>query len=260
MKSRSQISHRFTELIDLTQYDLSQLHFDTPVELEIQQGNKTIKYYKIPIGSRNKGGVGEFIFELPEFCHSFGVDEFQNDKNQPTNHSVSLSLIDLMSTVEQQEHQRHVVQQFGVLIEKIKDHLLSVRKDVKKPQLDRSDLKKLNPMYQSIDEDGNVKGDGWFFSPKLMEQKKYSKEDPSDFKIQIHTKFYTEEEKDEPVEVSPLEFLGKKHFKFRGSIKIDNIYIGSKISLQCKIYDGVIRTVQNERKRMTPANKLLEDE
>jgi ssDNA-binding replication factor A large subunit len=69
-----------------------------------------------------------------------------------------------------------------------------------------------------------------------------------------------ESEESDPIEVSPLEFLNKKHFKFRGSIKVENVYIGSKISIQCKIYDGVVRTVQNERKRMTPANKLLEDE
>ena len=260
MKARSSINHRFTELIDLTQYDLSQLHFDAPLEMEIQQGNKTIKYYKVMLGSKNKGGVGEFIFELPEFCHSFGVDEFQNEKNQPTNHSVTLSLIDLSLTKPQQDTQRSIVESFSVFIEKIKDHLLSIKKEIKKPTLERGELKKLNPMYQSIDENGDVKGEAWYFSPKLMEQKKYSKEDPSDFQIQIHSKFYMDSDSDEPVEVSPLEFLGKKHFKFRGSIKIENIYIGSKISLQCKIYDGVVKTVQTERKRMTPANKLLEDE
>ena len=260
MKSRSQINHRFTELIDLSQFDLTRLHFDSPVELEIQQGNKTIKYYKVPIGSKNKGGVGEFIFELPEFCHSFGVEEFQNDKNQVNSHSVSLSLIDLHATSIQQETQKSIVSFFGVLVEKIKDHLLSIKKEIKKPTLERAELKKLNPMYQSIDEDGNIKGEAWYFSPKLMERKKYSKEDPTDFQIQIDTKFYSESETDEPVEVSPLEFTNKKHFKFRGSIKIENIYIGSKISLQCKIYDGVVKTVTNERKRLTPANKLLEDE
>ena len=63
------------------------------------------------------------------------------------------------------------------------------------------------------------------------------------------------DEKDNPVEVSPLEFLGKKHFKFRGAVKIESIYIGSKISLQCKIYDGVVRHVTNERKRLTVLKK-----
>jgi len=117
-------------------------------------------------------------------------------------------------------------------------------------------------MHQSIDEDGNPKGNAWYFSPKLMERKIYNKEDPSDIKIKVETTFYSDEQTDdkgEPLEISPLEFLGKKHFKFRGAIKIENIYIGSKISLQCKIYDGVVRSVVNERKRLSTVSKSVQE-
>jgi hypothetical protein len=122
-------------------------------------------------------------------------------------------------------------------------------------------------MYQSLDEDGNPKGNSWYFSPKLMERKIYNKDDPSDVQIKMETKFYMEDQFDEqgePVEISPLEFLGKKHFKFRGAIKIEKIYIGSKISLQCKVYDGAVQRVSNERKRLTNTkgtrSDLLSDE
>ena len=259
---RTSVSNRYTELISLNDYDLSRVHFDPPTELEIQQGNKTIKYYKINIGSKNKNGVGEFVFDLPHFCHSFGIEEYQNESGTPTNHSISLSLVDLNNSTEEQAEQLELVRTFNSLMDKFKDHLLSVKKEIKKPQLDRTDLKKFNPMNQPLDEDGQPKGSAWYFSPKLMERKLYNKEDPSDIQIKIETKFYTEEfdHRGDPVEVSPLEFLGKKHFKFRGAIKIDNIYIGSKISLQCKIYDGVVRTVSNERKRLTVIRKEVKEE
>jgi len=252
---RSSISNRYTELIDITTYDLNRLHFDSANELELQQGNKTIKYYKINIGSKNKNGVGEFVFDLPEFCHSFGVEEFQNEAGKATNYSVSLSLVDLNDPTDTQ---MNVVKSFGAFIEKIKDHLLTVKKEIKKPTLDRAELKKFNPMYQSIDEDGNVKGTAWYFSPKLMIRKIYNKEDPTDMQLKIETKFFSEDQTDEsgePVEMSPLVFTGKKHFKFRGAVKIETIYIGSKISLQCKVYDGVVRTVSTERKRLTVIKK-----
>lgn len=256
----SKISNRFTELLDLSSYDLNQLFFDSPMELEIQQGNKTIKYYKINIGSKNKGGVGEFVFNIPFYCHSFGVEEYQNEQGKVTNHSVSLSLVDMNNPSEEQFD---LVKSFGSIVDKIKEHLFSVKKEIKKPTLDKSDLKTFNPMHQSIDEDGNPKGNAWYFSPKLMERKIYNKEDPSDVKIKIETNFYDEDE----VEISPLEFVGKKHFKFRGAIKVESIYIGSKISLQCKIYDGVVRKVTNERKRLTLSkgtdqqdSDLLDDE
>ena len=255
----SKISNRFTELIDLSTYDLNQLYFDTPNELETQQGNKSIKYYKVNVGNQTKHGVGEFIFDVPFFCHSFGVDEFQNEQGKVTNHSISLSLIDMNNPTEEQTE---LVSNFSRLIEKIKEHLLVVKKEIKKPTLEKSDLKKFNPMYQSLDEDGNPKGTAWYFSPKLMERKIYNKDDPTDIQIKMDTKFYADEqfdEKENPIEISPLEFVGKKHFKFRGAIKIENIYIGSKISLQCKVYDGVVRHVTNERKRMTVLKKSVND-
>jgi hypothetical protein len=109
-------------------------------------------------------------------------------------------------------------------------------------------------MKQAMDEDGQPRGSAWYFSPKLMERKLYNKEDPSEMEIKIETQFFLEDqfdEKGDPIEISPLEFLNKKHFKFRGAVKVDNIYIGSKISLQCKVYDGVVSHVSKERKRLT---------
>ena len=255
----TKISNRFTELIDLPTYDLNNVFFDSPQELETQQGNKTIKYYKINIGNKTGGGFGEFVFNIPFLCHSFGVDEFQNEQGKVTNHSVGLSLVDINSPTEEQ---LSLITSFNKFIQKIKDHLFSVRKEIKKPTLDSSDLKTFNPMHQALDEDGNPKGNAWYFSPKLIERKIYNKEDPSDIKLKVETIFYSDEQTDSkgnPLEISPLEFLGKKHFKFRGSIKVENVYVGSKISLQCKIYDGVVRSVVNERKRLTTVTKSVQE-
>lgn len=250
-KSTSRISNRNTELIDLASYDISRLFIDSVVENEIQQGNKTIKYYNIQLGSKNDSGIGEFVFDIPYQAHSFGVEEFQNEKGQTTNHSVSLSMVDSSNPTEEQ---LGLVKNFSAVVDKIKAHLLTVKKEIKKPTLDMSELKKFNPMRQPVDEDGNPKGDAWYFSPKLMSRKYYGKDEAKDdFDLKIETKFYVEDQfdaKGEPIEISPLEFLGKKHFKFRGSIKLDKIYIGSTITLQCKIYDGVVQTVENKRKRM----------
>jgi len=253
-KRTSKISPRFTELIDLKTFDKGNLFFDAPQEMEIQQGNKSIKYYKIGLGNQTGEGVGEFIFSIPNFCHAFGIDEFQNEQGKTTNHNISLSMIDNTATESGKKYQLDLITSFNDIIDKIKDHLIAKKKEIKKPTLDRSDLKNLSPIRQSIDEDGNPKGDAWYFAPKLMERKIYNKSDPSDVQTKIETKFYQDGEFDDkgnPLEINPLDFVGKKHFKFRGAIKLENIYIGSKISLQCKVYDGVIQPVSNERKRLT---------
>ena len=65
-KRVSKISNRFTELIDLPTFDQSNLFFDAPQEMEIQQGNKTIKYYKINQTKlqilKNKEQINRYIF------------------------------------------------------------------------------------------------------------------------------------------------------------------------------------------------------
>lgn len=257
-KNTSRISSRHTELIDLSEYDLSHMHFDDPVENEIKQGSQTIKYFNIALGSKNDSGIGEFIFDIPFMAHSFGISEYQDAQGRTTSHTVSLSLVDSSNP---QPEQLELVKKFGEVVEKIKEHLVATKKIIKKPTLDKNDLKNLNPMRQPVDEDGNPTGNAWYFSPKLMERKLYKKTDdgkPTDeFDLKIETKFYMDgqfDDNDEPVEVSPLQFLSsateKKHFKFRGAIKLDKIYIGSKISLQCKIYDGVVQNVENKRKRL----------
>jgi hypothetical protein len=257
----SKISNRYTELLDLTTFPLENLYFETN-EFEIQQGNKTIKYYKVNIGAKQKGGIGEFVFNLPQFCHSFGVDEFQNEQGKATSHSVSLSMLDKNMTLEEQKEQLNMIEAFGKFIERVKEHLFSIKKEIKKPTLDKSDLKTFNPMHQALDEDGNPKGNAWYFSPKLIERKIYNKEDPSDVQTKMETTFYVdgqEDEKGNPLEISPLEFLGKKHFKFRGAIKVESVYVGAKITLQCKVYDGLVRQVAMERKRLT-TSKMSHDE
>jgi hypothetical protein len=263
----TKISNRNTELLDLTTFSLDNLYFETN-EFETQQGNKSIKYYKVNVGAKNKGGIGEFVFNIPHYCHSFGVDEFQNEQGKATSHSVGLSLLDKNVSEEEQKEQMAMISAFGAFVDKVKEHLFTIKKEIKKPTLDKSDLKTFNPMHQALDEDGNPKGTAWYFSPKLIERKIYNKEDPTDIQTKIETTFYLdgqEDEKGNPLEISPLEFLGKKHFKFRGAIKIESVYVGSKITLQCKVYDGMVRHVSNERKRLTTSSSssyqdMLEDE
>ena len=140
-KRTTKISNRFTELIDVTTMDHTKLYFESPQELEIQQGNKTIKYYKIPIGYQQKGGVGECVISIPMFCHCFGIEEFQNESGKVTAHGAGLSMIDNNASAEDQEQQLQFVKSFVSMVEIIKKHLFSVKKDVKKPTLDASDLK-----------------------------------------------------------------------------------------------------------------------
>jgi hypothetical protein len=126
--------------------------------------------------------------------------------------------------------------------------------------MEMSDLKKLDKLlYWKEDEDGNrVPGVGPIFTPKLMEYKETKDKNGNVKPHQIATIFYIEDEVDEtgnPVEVSPLEFLADKNNKkfcyITPAIKVDNIFVGgTAITIQCKIYEADVATVQLGQQRL----------
>jgi hypothetical protein len=256
MSNKSRISNRYTELIDLSSYDMNRIHFDTPQETEFKQGSSTIKFYRIPIGSKNNGGIGEFVFEIPYYAYCFGVKEFkdQRDDSVTASHTMSLSMVDGDNA---QAEQTSLIKKMEEFTERVKDHLLATKKLLKKPTLDRGDLKALNPIPQAIDKETGEALNAWYFSPKLMERKQYNRVDgkpaeATDYHLKIDTQFYLDgefDEKGEAVEVNPADYVGKR-FRFKGTIKIKEIYIGARISLKCEVYDGVVQNVDNKRKRL----------
>jgi hypothetical protein len=260
MSNKSRISNRYTELIDLSTYDMNRIHFDAPQETEFKQGSTTIKFYRIPIGSRNSNGIGEFVFEIPYFAYCFGVKEFkdQRDDSVTASHTMSLSMVDGDSP---QSFQTSLIKKIEEFTEKVKDHLIANKKLLKKPTLDRGDLKALNPIPQAIDRETGEPLNAWYFSPKLMERKMYNRIDgkqaeASDYHLKIDTQFYLDGEFNddgEAVEVNPADYVGKR-FRFKGTIKIKEIYIGARISLKCEVYDGVVQNVDNKRKRLVRLN------
>ena len=242
---------------------MNRIHFDAPVETEFKQGSTTIKFYRIPIGSRNANGVGEFVFEIPYFAYCFGVKEFkdQRDDSITASHTMSLSMVDGDSP---QEFQTALIKKIEEFTEKAKDHLIANKKLLKKPTLDRGDLKALNPIPQAIDRETGESLNAWYFSPKLMERKVYNRvdgkpADATDYHLKIDTQFYLDgdfNDDGEAMEVGPADYVGKR-FRFKGTIKIKEIYIGARISLKCEVYDGVVQNVDNKRKRLVRLGPAL---
>ena len=126
--------------------------------------------------------------------------------------------------------------------------------------MEMSDLKKLDKLlYWKEDEDGNrIAGVGPIFTPKLMEYKETKDKSGNIKPHQIATVFYLEDEVDDegnPIEVSPLEYLAdknnKKYCYVTPAIKIDNIFVGgTAITIQCKIYEADVATVQLGQQRL----------
>ena len=250
------------QLHEVETYNVDNVFFGEPDAYSIP-GDKPINFHRINIYTKNQGAdgkpsgsVGDLILKFPKMF-SFGVSANKDDNEKLTGHSVSLCMWSKDGVSESELKATELLEK---LIQKCKDKIMSVKKELKKPKMEISDLKKLDKLlYWKEDEDGNrVPGVGPIFTPKLMEYKETKDKSGNVKPHQIATIFYLEDEVDEngnPVEVSPLEFLADKNNKkfcyITPAIKVDNIFVGgTAITIQCKIYEADVATVQLGQQRL----------
>jgi hypothetical protein len=260
-QSSNKISKQ-NQLHNVETYNLENVFFGEPEAYSIP-GDKPINFHRINIYTKNQdengklnGSVGDLILKFPKMF-SFGVSANKDDTQKLTGHSVSLCM---WSKEGVSEYELKATELLEKLITKCKDKIFSLRKELKKPKMEMSDLKKLDKLlYWKEDDDGNrIPGVGPIFTPKLIEYKETRDKNGNVKPHQIVTVFYLEDEVDEegnPVEVNPLEFLAdktnKKYCFITPAIKIDNIFVGgTAITIQCKIYEADIATVQLGQKRL----------
>ena len=250
------------QLHNVETYNVENVFFGEPEAYSIP-GDKPINFHRINIYTKNQddsgkttGSVGDLILKFPKMF-SFGVNANKDDNQKLTGHSVSLCM---WSKDGVSESELKATELLEGLIKKCKDKIFSLKKELKKPKMEMSDLKKLDKLlYWKEDEDGNrIPGVGPIFTPKLMEYKETKDKNGNVKPHQIATVFYLEDEVDEegnPVEVSPLEYLAdknnKKYCYVTPAIKVDNIFVGgTAITIQCKIYEADVATVQLGQQRL----------
>ena len=190
--------------------------------------NSQIHYKRIMISTKNPdGSVGELILPTPR-VFSFGVSENKDMVTGKVNGYV-LPLC-LWSRDGPTKDEKAFSTTFDKIIEKCKDHIIDIKDELEQYDLERRDLKKLNPLYWKKDKGKVVDGTGPTLYAKLIVSKKRDK---------IMSMFFDEEGE----ELNPLDLKGKYCY-VSGAIKIESIFIGNKISLQVKLYEAEVKLAQ----------------
>ena len=128
---------------------------------------------------------------------------------------------------------------FDEIVEHIKEYIIDHRDDIEKYDLEMTDLKKFNPLYWKREKGKIVEGRGPTLYAKLLVSKKDGN--------RIMTSFYdadTNEEIDDPLD------LLKKYCYVNAAIKIESIFIGTKVSLQVKLYEASVKMLSSGPKRL----------
>lgn len=248
-------SKQNTQLTDIATFDVKNIIFSDPVSGEIPDSKPKIEFKRINISTINPDGTeGELIIPTDNL-YSFGVCENRSmETNKVNGYTFPICLWNKNGPTETETQW---TDKFNEIIETCIDHIVDVKDEIEMYELTRSDLTKtkggLNPLYWKKErvknektgrmELQNVPGRGPTLYAKLM----YSKA-----KNIFMSQFYDVEGNN----LEPLNLIGQ-HCFFRGAVKIESIFIGSKISIQVKIYEAEVEPVTSGPKRLLSRPKIV---
>ena len=218
-----------TQITNALGYNTSQMHF-SKFETGSIPGSK-MTYKRIKIGTKNEDGtIGDLILKTSELF-SFGVHENRDMVSNKVN-GYTLPLC-MWNKNGASDEEKAWTDTFDSIIEKCKEHVVSVKDDIGQYELEIGDLKKFNPLYWKRENGKIVDGRGPTLYVKLISSSK-----KNNAIITIFTDANTGED------IDPMSLM-KKYCYTENAIKIESIFIGTKISLQVKLYETVVRTLDS---------------
>jgi hypothetical protein len=233
-----------TQIIDPSNgsYDINNIVFFDPASGSIPGAGPTISFQRINIGTKNPDGTtGDLILQTSRLF-SYGVSENTDPSTGKVN-GWTMPLC-LWNRDGPTDAEKAWTDTFDAIVEKCIDHVIDTKEELDKYELERSDLKKFNPLYWKKEKktvNGKpimavVDGTGPTLYSKIIYSKKNEK---------FVTRFY---DQDDQI-IEPLDLIGKYCFA-TAAVKIESIFIGNKISLQVKIYEADVEPQQSGTKRL----------
>lgn len=247
------MSNDKTQITPIKGYDVSRMVFSEAISGAIPDSKPKIEFKRINISTKNEDGtVGELILPTSRLF-SFGVSENMSQETGKVNgYTFPICLWNRESPTEEEKAWTDL---FDKIVDKCVDHLVDNREEIEMFELSKADLTKskggLNPLYWKKEKHTNeqgktvmrvVPGSGPTLYTKLIFSKKNDKFLSQFFDIN-----------DEPL--NALDLMGKYCYT-NAAIKIESIFIGSRISLQVKLYEAVVEPTSNGMRRLLSRPKV----
>jgi len=247
------MSNNKTQITPIKGYDVNRMVFSEAISGAIPDSKPKIEFKRINISTKNEDGtVGELILPTSRLF-SFGVSENMSQETGKVNgYTFPLCLWNRESPTEEEKAWTDL---FDKIVDKCVDHLVDNREEIEMFELSKADLTKskggLNPLYWKKEKHTNeqgktvmrvVPGSGPTLYTKLIFSKKNDKFLSQFFDIN-----------DEPL--NALDLMGKYCYT-NAAIKIESIFIGSRISLQVKLYEAVVEPTSSGMRRLLARPKV----
>ena len=233
-----------TQLTDPSGFDYSRITFSKPETKQIPNDDPSapkMNYKTIRMGVKNPDGTrGDLVMSTSEIF-SFGVSpNTAMGSNDVNGYTLPLCLWNKDGASDEETA---FTDAFDGVINHAKKHVLTVKDEIEKYDLDESELKKFNPLYWKRERGKIVPGSGPTLYAKLL----YKKQKGGG---KILTEF-TNAANDQPID--PLT-LQKKYCFVTAAVKFESIYIGTKVSIQVKLVEALVRLLDEGPKKLLRPN------
>jgi hypothetical protein len=226
-----------TQLTHVSDYDVNNIIFSKPVVNNIA-GSAQMTYKRISISTKNKDGSQGDLVLATERLFSFGVSTRNPEGDPKDGYQLSLSMYNRDNPTP---NELAWVECFDKIIDKCKDEIVRVKDQLALYDLRRDDsiLKSCTPLKYKKDKGKIVEGVPPILGVKLLTRK-------GDIVSMFH------DERGNKIDPMTLE---KRHCHVIAAIKVESIFIGSKlIAIQLKLYEAQVKLVSNAlRPLLAPA-------
>ena len=237
-----------TQLTDFKEYDVNRLVFSNPEVGNIPGSVSKLTFKRIRIATKNTDGtIGDLVLATPPDLMCYGLQE-QTDPATGVINGYQFPLV-LWNRNNPTDEEKDFTTTIHKICDACKDHLVKHRDTIEKYDLELNDLKKFNPLYYKMEKGKIVEGKGPMLYIKTLTSKKEGI-------IKVHT-IFTDGETNEVI--SPMDLMGKRCY-VRGAIKIESIFIGTKISLQLKLFEAQVKVIDSAFKSLLNPNVVIHRE
>ena len=227
-----------TQLTNFKDYDVSRLIFSNPEVGNIPGSVSKLTFKRIRIATKNPDGtIGDLVLATPPDLLCYGLQE-QTDPATGVINGYQFPLV-LWNRNSPTDDEKKFTDMIHKICDTCKDHLIKNRDAIEKYDLEMNDLKKFNPLYYKMEKGKIVEGKGPMLYIKTLTSKK-------DGTIKVHT-IFTDADTNELI--APMDLMSKRCY-VRGAIKIESIFIGTKISIQLKLFEAQVKVIDQAFKSL----------
>lgn len=234
-----------TQLTNFKDYDVNRLIFSNPEVGSIPGSVSKLTFKRIRLATKNLDGtIGDLVLATPPDLMCYGLQE-QTDPATGVVNGYQFPLV-LWNRNNPTEEEKDFTTTIHKICDACKEHLVKNRDSIEKYDLEMNDLKKFNPLYYKMEKGKVVEGKGPMLYIKTLASKK-------DGIIKVHT-IFTDGETNELI--TPMDLMNKRCY-VRGAIKFESIFIGTKISIQLKLFEAQVKVIDRAFKSLLNPNIVI---